>query len=132
MVGSLQVLHCLEHLNPVGGETILVDGFYGAEHLKQDCPECYEFLTTFDVEAEYIEDGHHHTSYYRSLRKLGQYYENPENQWQFKLSPGTVMVMDNFRVLHGRTGFSGQRILCGSYVSRSDWLDKARSLGLIN
>lgn len=38
-----------------------MDGFYGAKHLKDDCPECYEFLTMFDVEAEYIEDGHHHT-----------------------------------------------------------------------
>ncbi|KAF9809889.1 hypothetical protein SFRURICE_002119 [Spodoptera frugiperda] len=70
-------------------------------------------------------------SYYRSLRNLAKYYEDKDNQWQFKLKPGTVMAMDNFRVLHGRTGFSGSRVLCGSYVSRSDWLDKARSLGLI-
>lgn len=55
------MLHCLEHLNPVGGETILVDGFYGAKLLKEDCPESYQFLTTIDLEAEYIEDGHHHT-----------------------------------------------------------------------
>lgn len=27
-------------------------------------------------------------AYYRSLRKLGQYYENSDNQWQFKLYPG--------------------------------------------
>ncbi|KAJ8726847.1 hypothetical protein PYW08_015244 [Mythimna loreyi] len=46
--------------------------------------------------------------------------------------PGTVMIMDNFRVLHGRTGFSGSRVLGGSYVARSDWLDKARALGLIH
>lgn len=45
---------------------------------------------------------------------------------------GVVLAMDNFRVLHGRTGFTGTRVLCGSYVSRSDWLDKARVLGLIN
>ncbi|XP_075972688.1 trimethyllysine hydroxylase [Anticarsia gemmatalis] len=166
---GLQILHCLEHSNGTGGETILVDGFYGATQLKKEYPEDFEFLTKFNLEAEYIEEGHHQTysapvikvdsetedlvqirfnvydrapmafadgetcrSYYRSLRNLAKYYQNPSNQWQFKLKPGTVMVMDNFRVLHGRTGFSGSRVLCGSYVARSDWLDRARALNLIH
>ncbi|XP_072941634.1 trimethyllysine dioxygenase, mitochondrial-like [Epargyreus clarus] len=164
---GLQILHCIKHTNGTGGETILADGFYGALRLKEEHPEDFKFLTTFDVEAEYLEDGHHHRysapviqvdkdgdlkqirfnvydrsamafesgeecrSYYRSLRNLSRYYENPDNQLQFKLTPGTVMVMDNFRLLHGRTAFTGNRVLCGSYVSRSDWLDRARSLGLI-
>ncbi|XP_047023770.1 trimethyllysine dioxygenase, mitochondrial [Helicoverpa zea] len=166
---GLQILHCLEHKNGTGGETILVDGFYGALELKKEYPEDFKFLSTFNLEAEYIEEGHHHTysapviridsetqelqqirfnvydraamafknseecrSYYRSLRNLSKYYQDPSNQWRFKLKPGTVMIMDNFRVLHGRTGFSGSRVLCGSYVARSDWLDRARSLGLIH
>ncbi|XP_059060200.1 trimethyllysine dioxygenase, mitochondrial [Achroia grisella] len=165
---GLQILHCLEHSNGEGGETTLVDGFYGANRLRSEIPADYTFLTTFNIEAEYLEDGHHHKysapiiktdtksgdlvqirynvydrssmafassdecrSYYRSLRSLGRYYEDTKNQWQFKLKPGTVMVIDNFRVLHGRTGFTGTRILGGSYVSRSDWLDRARVLGLI-
>ncbi|XP_026746163.1 trimethyllysine dioxygenase, mitochondrial-like [Trichoplusia ni] len=165
---GLQILHCLEHTNGTGGETILVDGFYGANQLNKELPEDFKFLTTFNVEAEYIEEGHHHTysapvirvdndtgdlvqirfnvydraamafrnsndcrSYYRSLRSLAKHYENISNQWRFKLKPGTVMAMDNFRVLHGRTGFSGSRVLCGSYVARSDWLDRARALALI-
>lgn len=39
----------------------MVDGFYGASCLKDEHPEDYEFLTTFDVEAEYIEENHHHS-----------------------------------------------------------------------
>ncbi|KAL4710339.1 hypothetical protein ACJJTC_011155 [Scirpophaga incertulas] len=165
---GLQILHCIEHTGGSGGKTVLVDGFYGATELRKNCPEDYEFLTTFDVEAEYIEEGHHHSysapiirinrstqeltqirynvydrsamafadgglcrSYYRSLRNLARYYQDPANQWQFKLKPGTVMVIDNFRVLHGRTSFTGTRVLCGSYVTRSDWLDRARTLKLI-
>ncbi|CAH2091769.1 unnamed protein product [Euphydryas editha] len=164
---GLQILHCLEHTNGTGGETLLVDGFYGATLLKDQHPDDYDFLTKFDVEAEYMDDSHHYKysapvirlnkmkeiiqirfnvydrstmafssreeckTYYRSLRNLSKYYENPEFQWKFKLKPGLVMVMDNFRVLHGRTGFSGKRVLCGSYVSRSDWLNKARTLRLI-
>ncbi|KAM3968366.1 trimethyllysine hydroxylase [Aphomia sociella] len=165
---GLQILHCFEHSGGSGGETILVDGFYGAARLRDEHPLDYDFLTTFNIEAEYIEEGHHHKhsapvikidektkdlvqirfnvydrspmaftsgddcrSYYRSLRNLGRQYEDLANQWHFKLKPGTVLVIDNFRVLHGRTGFTGTRILGGSYVSRSDWLDKARVLGLI-
>ncbi|CAG9791816.1 unnamed protein product [Diatraea saccharalis] len=163
----LQVLHCLEHSDGSGGETVLVDGFYGATKLKETFPKDYDFLTRFDLEAEYIEEGHHHRysgpvikvntigdlvqirynvydrstmafssseqcrSYYRSLRNLSRYYQDQSNEWKFKLKPGTAMVIDNFRLLHGRTAFTGTRILCGSYVARSDWLDKARTLKLI-
>lgn len=58
---SLQILHCLKHSGGIGGETTLVDGFYGATCLKDDHPQDFEFLTTFELEAEYIEDGHHYT-----------------------------------------------------------------------
>ncbi|XP_063380332.1 trimethyllysine dioxygenase, mitochondrial [Cydia fagiglandana] len=165
---GLQILHCIEHSGGVGGETVLVDGFYGATRLQAEFPEDFDFLTEFELEAEYIEEGHHHKcaapviridkrtkdikqirfnvydrapmafedgeecrAYYRALRRLAKYYQDAGNQWQFKLKPGVVMVMDNFRVLHGRTGFSGKRVLCGSYVARSDWLDRARALRLI-
>ncbi|XP_063823872.1 trimethyllysine dioxygenase, mitochondrial [Ostrinia nubilalis] len=166
---GLQILHCLEHVDGTGGETILVDGFYGATRLKEDHPEDFEFLTKFNVEEEFVEKEHNYRhsapviridtdtqdlvqirynvfdrtamafedgekcrAYYRSLRNLGRYFQDPRNQWQFKLKPGTVLAMDNFRVLHGRTAFTGKRTLGGTYVSRSDWLDRARTLGLIN
>ncbi|XP_052737953.1 trimethyllysine dioxygenase, mitochondrial [Bicyclus anynana] len=165
---GLQVFHCLEHSNGSGGESILVDGFYGASQLKKEFPEDYEFLTNFDLEAQYLEDGHNFRyaapvirldkfkdiqqirfnvydrtamafssqeecrAYYRSLRNLSRYYENLECQWKFKLVPGTALVFDNFRLLHGRTGFTGKRVLGGSYVARSEWLNKARALRVIN
>ncbi|CAH2063624.1 unnamed protein product, partial [Iphiclides podalirius] len=161
---GLQIFHGMEHTNGTGGETILVDGFYGAKRLEVEFPDDYKFLTTFDVDAEFLEDGHHYNytapviivdkmneirqirfnvydrtpmafssreecrTYYRALKNLSKYYEDPSHQWQIKLQPGTVIAIDNFRVLHGRTSFTGDRVLCGSYVSRSDWLDKARNL----
>ncbi|XP_068627941.1 trimethyllysine dioxygenase, mitochondrial-like [Battus philenor] len=71
-------------------------------------------------------------AYYRSLKNLLKYFEDPSNQWKIKLKPGTVLALDNFRILHGRTSYTGNRVLCGSYVSRTDWLDRARTLGLID
>ncbi|CAG5010263.1 unnamed protein product [Parnassius apollo] len=212
---GLQIFHGLEHTDGTGGETILVDGFYGAKRLEKEFPDDYKFLTSFDIDAEFLDNEHHHRysapvitinkmkdikqirikrseylkniqaprtlknwlccravphragldnreqqmqlgqtmkkntfnsydrtpmafssreeclAYYRALKNLARYYEEPSNQWQFKLTPGVVIAIDNFRVLHGRTSFTGNRILCGSYVSRSDWLNKARTLRLI-
>lgn len=70
-------------------------------------------------------------TFYRALRNLSHYYQDSKYQWQFKLVPGLIMIVDNFRVLHGRTAFTGHRVLCGSYVARGDWLDRARVLKLI-
>ncbi|XP_047519368.1 trimethyllysine dioxygenase, mitochondrial-like isoform X3 [Pieris napi] len=164
---GLQIFHCTEHTNGTGGENVFIDGFYAAMKLKEEHPEDFEFLTKFEVEAQYIGDGRFQKhsapviqldtfnnikhirfnsydrspmtfknsqecrTYYRALRNLARYFEDPKNQWQIKLIPGTLIAFDNFRVLHGRTAFTGKRILCGSYVSRSDWLDKARTLGLL-
>lgn len=33
-------------------------------------------------------------AYYRSLRNLSRYYENPEFQWKFKLKPGKCVDED--------------------------------------
>lgn len=37
-------------------------------------------------------------------------------------------VFDNHRVLHGRTKFSGERRLCGGYISGDDY--RSRFIGL--
>ncbi|CAG7727970.1 unnamed protein product [Allacma fusca] len=42
----------------------------------------------------------------------------------FKLHPGMILFTDNWRVLHGRSEFTGSRKMCGSYITRSDWLSK--------
>ncbi|CAG9135430.1 unnamed protein product [Plutella xylostella] len=165
---GLQIFHCLQHSGGTGGETVLSDGFFAASQLKADHPEDFTFLSSFHLQAEYVEPGHHHAysapvisvdertgdlkqirynvydrstmafssaeecrSYYRSLRSFARYCEDPKNQWIFKLTPGLVLAFDNFRVLHGRTAFTGERVLGGSYVARSDWLDRARTLKLI-
>ncbi|XP_038213702.1 trimethyllysine dioxygenase, mitochondrial-like [Zerene cesonia] len=163
---GLQVFHCLQH-DGNGGESVVSDGFYAANKLKEEHPEDFEFLTRYNVEAEYMFNGHSYRyaapaieldrfgdlkairfnsfdrapiafdkpeecrAYYRSMKNFAKYIEDPACQWQFKLKPGTILAFDNFRVLHGRTGFTGMRVIGGTYVARTDWLDKARALELI-
>ena len=46
------------------------------------------------------------------------------------LHPGTVLVFDNTRTLHGREGFDATsgRTLLGAYVGADDWHSKLRLL----
>lgn len=68
--------------------------------------------------------------YYQALITLSTKIE--EDPTWFKLEPGIIIFLDNWRMMHGRSEFTGFRHLCGAYVSRSDWLSKARVLGVLN
>lgn len=57
--------------------------------------------------------------YYRARRRLAELLADPEFEIRFRLEPGTALVMDNHRLLHGRTGFDtggGYRHLQGCYI----------------
>lgn len=69
--------------------------------------------------------------FYEAYRLLGEEINKEENQFWLKLQPGTVLLIDNWRVLHGRSAFTGLRKLCSCYVSRRDWTNAAKVLGLL-
>lgn len=69
--------------------------------------------------------------FYADLQILATEVESKENEWWFHLKPGTVMFFNNWRVLHGRSEFSGRRVMCGSYVSRTEFMSVARSMGIV-
>lgn len=59
-------------------------------------------------------------AYYEALRTFGAILESEEYKVQVKLEPGDLLIMDNERVLHGRTGYAetGERHLQGCYADR--------------
>ena len=67
--------------------------------------------------------------YYEALRVLSKHVEAPESEFWLKLRPGSVLFIDNWRVMHGRSAFTGKRMMTGCYLPRDDWLSKARVLG---
>lgn len=69
--------------------------------------------------------------FYEDLRTLSAEIQSPANEWWFKLRPGTVVIFDNWRLLHGRSAYTGRRQLCGCYVSRTEFQSVARTMGLI-
>ncbi|XP_054744230.1 trimethyllysine dioxygenase, mitochondrial [Anastrepha obliqua] len=70
--------------------------------------------------------------FYDSFRDYLEIVQRIDNEWNFKLQPGTVVIFDNWRVYHGRHAYTGQRMMTGCYVQRTDFLSKARVLGIID
>lgn len=50
----IQVFHCLQH-DGTGGRTLLVDGFYAAEIVREQSPENFELLSRVPIRQEYLE-----------------------------------------------------------------------------
>ncbi|XP_075153503.1 trimethyllysine hydroxylase [Haematobia irritans] len=70
--------------------------------------------------------------FYTSFCEFLEIVQSPESQWRFKLHPGTIVVFDNWRVYHGRYAYTGKRTMTGCYIQRTDFLSKARVLGIID
>lgn len=49
-----------------------------------------------------------------------------EFELEVKLEPGTPVIFDNWRTLHGRKAFEGKRRVCGGYLGMDDFLAKGR------
>lgn len=53
--------------------------------------------------------------WWRAAKKFDELLKDPANEYKFQLKPGTVLIFNNWRVLHGRTAFTGIRRICGGY-----------------
>lgn len=69
--------------------------------------------------------------FYQDLKILATEFENIDNRISFKLEPGTVLIFDNWRVLHGRHAYNGKRTMTGCYVQRSEFMSVLRVNGFI-
>ncbi|KAF1959845.1 Trimethyllysine dioxygenase [Byssothecium circinans] len=62
--------------------------------------------------------------WYDAARKWDALLKKKENEYWEQLKPGTIVIFDNWRVLHGRSAFTGKRRICGGYINRDDWISK--------
>jgi len=63
-------------------------------------------------------------AWYNALRLWDKYLKSKDAEYWVQLAPGTAVVVDNHRVLHGRSAFTGKRRMCGAYVGMDDFLSK--------
>jgi len=64
--------------------------------------------------------------FYEALRAFEELGNDHRLQWRRVNPPGDAMLFDNWRVLHGRTAYTGHRHLCGAYVNREDYESRLR------
>jgi trimethyllysine dioxygenase len=67
-------------------------------------------------------------SFYRALTLFDRMINDPANEITMRLAPGTALLFDNWRSLHGRRSYQGYRRLCGAYLNKEDFDSKLRVL----
>ncbi|RJE26292.1 trimethyllysine dioxygenase [Aspergillus sclerotialis] len=53
--------------------------------------------------------------WYDAAREYNNILNSPQMQIWTQLKPGTALIFDNWRMLHGRAEFTGKRRMCGGY-----------------
>lgn len=64
--------------------------------------------------------------FYDALRAFEALANDHRLQWRRVNPPGDAMLFDNWRVLHGRTAYTGHRHLCGAYINHEDYESRLR------
>ncbi|KAI0457074.1 Clavaminate synthase-like protein [Xylaria acuta] len=65
--------------------------------------------------------------WYKAASKWNEILRRKELEYRFQLEPGKVLIFNNWRVLHGRSAFTGQRRICGGYINRDDYYSRWRN-----
>lgn len=68
------------------------------------------------------------SDFYAAARKWVDVLRRPESEYWIQLKPGTTLTFDNWRVLHGRSAFTGEREMCGAYTNMDDFVSRWKTL----
>ena len=69
--------------------------------------------------------------YYKARKRISEMYNSEKYRIEFKLSPKDLLMIDNYRLLHGRTSYEtkdGKRFLKGCYIDYDSTEGKIRHL----
>lgn len=184
---GLQIFHMLSHPPPgTGGTSLLVDGFYAANLLRELSPTSYATLSRLRIPAHasgtpgtmlrpvisqpvfrHDENGdlaqvrwnnedrgvigqgwspEDVRAWYMAAKEYERLLRGEDAEYWVQLSPGTMVgecftygslrsrgmsdrsVIDNWRVMHGRSSFTGSRRMCGAYVGADDWRSRRTAI----
>ncbi|KAF7970828.1 hypothetical protein HWV62_22772 [Athelia sp. TMB] len=62
--------------------------------------------------------------WYHAIRTWNRFLTSPDSEYWVQLTPGTAVIMNNHRVLHGRSAFDGKRRMCGAYIGMDEYRSK--------
>ena len=69
--------------------------------------------------------------FYSARKKISELYNSDQYRIEFRLNPGDLLMMDNYRLLHGRTSYDtnqGNRFLQGCYIDYDSTEGKLKHL----
>ncbi|KAL3463815.1 putative trimethyllysine dioxygenase [Aspergillus heterothallicus] len=66
--------------------------------------------------------------WYEAAKHFDEILRRPSMEIWTQLEPGTALIFDNWRMLHGRSEFTGKRRMCGGYINGDDFISRYRLL----
>lgn len=66
-------------------------------------------------------------AFYRAYKDFHARVIARDNWLTVPLRPGMALIFDNWRLLHGRMGYSGKRVFCGCYHNHEDFESALRT-----
>ncbi|KAG8158909.1 hypothetical protein KVR01_011352 [Diaporthe batatas] len=69
-------------------------------------------------------------AWYIAAAKWEKILRSKELEYWYQLRPGTTVIFNNHRVLHGRSAFTGLRRICGGYINMDDFVSRWRNTNL--
>jgi trimethyllysine dioxygenase len=67
-------------------------------------------------------------AFYRALATFARLLRDPRFHYRRRLLPGSVLLFDNWRLLHARDAYTGYRRLAGVYLNKEDVESRLRVL----
>ena len=64
--------------------------------------------------------------FYDAIREFDLIANNKDYQWRHILKPGELLIFNNWRILHGRGSFKGDRKMSGCYINKEDFDSSCR------
>ncbi len=59
--------------------------------------------------------------FYEAIKEFDILANNNDFQWRYILKPGELLIFNNWRILHGRGSFKGDRKMKGCYINKEDF-----------
>ncbi|KAK7032882.1 hypothetical protein R3P38DRAFT_2919481 [Favolaschia claudopus] len=69
-------------------------------------------------------NSHQVEEWYNAIRIWHKLLTSADSEYWVQLGPGTAVIVDNHRILHGRSAFTGKRRMCGAYIGVDEYRSK--------